>query len=200
LLVPQRLDLAAMKLHHFVTANSCAGKLVYRMLFTDGEEREVPLPQPSLFSIHRRPWSRSKEELEEQLGLLGFHVQHGDVDRRKRRRRPITLPCTTPGRPRAHIRTKVLLRHILETSLHGRAGTDLHLGQKPKLRGGTPTIHSSIYNILSILCISMFRFLFFVVLVLISTFQNTKRPKIFPLFLFVCLFSFLALVCFTSYF
>jgi hypothetical protein len=25
LLVPQRLDLAAMKLHHFVTANSCAG-------------------------------------------------------------------------------------------------------------------------------------------------------------------------------
>jgi hypothetical protein len=44
LFVPQRLDLAAMKLHHFVTANSCAGKLVYRMLFTDGEEREVPLP------------------------------------------------------------------------------------------------------------------------------------------------------------
>jgi hypothetical protein len=44
LLAPQRLDLAAMKLHHFVTANSCAGKLVYRMLFTDGEEREVPLP------------------------------------------------------------------------------------------------------------------------------------------------------------
>jgi hypothetical protein len=69
-----------MKLHHFVTANSCAEKLVYRMLFTDGEEREVPLPQPSLFSIHRRPWSRSKEELDEQLGLLGFHVQHGAVD------------------------------------------------------------------------------------------------------------------------
>jgi hypothetical protein len=44
LLTPQRLDLAAMKLHHFVTANSCAEKLVYRMLFIDGEEREVPLP------------------------------------------------------------------------------------------------------------------------------------------------------------
>jgi hypothetical protein len=65
LLVPQRLDLASMKLHHFVTANSCAGKLVYRMLFTDGDEREVPLPQPSLFSICRRPWSRLKEELDE---------------------------------------------------------------------------------------------------------------------------------------
>jgi hypothetical protein len=42
-----------------------------------------------------------------------------------------------------------------------------------------------------------FAFFFFVVLVFISTFQNTKRPKIFPLFLFVCLFSFLVLVCFT---
>jgi hypothetical protein len=65
LLVPQRLDLAAMKFHHFVTANSCVGKLLYRMLFTDGEEREVPLPQPSLFSVCRGPWSRSKEELDE---------------------------------------------------------------------------------------------------------------------------------------
>jgi hypothetical protein len=74
LLVPQRLDLAAMKIHHFVTANSCVGKLVYRMLFTDGDEREVPLPQPSLFSICKRPWSHSKEELDEQLRLLGFHI------------------------------------------------------------------------------------------------------------------------------
>jgi hypothetical protein len=44
LLVPQRLDLVAMKIHHFVTANSYAGKLVYRMLFIDGDERKVPLP------------------------------------------------------------------------------------------------------------------------------------------------------------
>jgi hypothetical protein len=69
-----------MKIHHFVTANSCAGKLVYRMLFTDGEEREVPLPQPSLFSVCRGPWSHSKEELEEQLRLLGFHIQQGAED------------------------------------------------------------------------------------------------------------------------
>jgi hypothetical protein len=80
LLVPQRLDLAAMKLHHFVTANSCAGKLVYRMLFTNGDEREVPLPQPSLFSICKRPWSHSKEELDEQLRLLGFHTQQGSAN------------------------------------------------------------------------------------------------------------------------
>jgi hypothetical protein len=50
------------------------------MLFTDGEEREVPLPQPSLFSIHTRPWSRLKEELDEQLRLFGFNVQHGIVN------------------------------------------------------------------------------------------------------------------------
>jgi hypothetical protein len=80
LLALQRLYLAAMKLHHFVTANSCAGKLVYRMLFTAGEEREIPLPQSSLFTIHRRPWSRSKEELDKQLRLPSFHVQHGAVD------------------------------------------------------------------------------------------------------------------------
>jgi hypothetical protein len=80
LLTPQRLDLAAMKLHHFVTANSYAGKLVYRMLFTDGEERELPLPQPSLFSIDNMPWSRTKEELDEQLRVLGFNIQHGVVD------------------------------------------------------------------------------------------------------------------------
>jgi hypothetical protein len=80
LLTPQRLDLATMKLHHFVTANSRAGKLVYMMLFTDGEEREVPLPQPSLFSIDNRPWSRMKEELDERLRVLGFNVQHGIVD------------------------------------------------------------------------------------------------------------------------
>jgi hypothetical protein len=33
-----------------------------------------------LFSIHSRPWSHSKEELDEQLRLLGFNVQHGIVD------------------------------------------------------------------------------------------------------------------------
>jgi hypothetical protein len=50
------------------------------MLFTDGEEREIPLPQSSLFTIHMQPWSRTKEELDKQLRLLGFHVQHGMVD------------------------------------------------------------------------------------------------------------------------
>jgi hypothetical protein len=69
-----------MKLHHFVTASSSAGKLVYKILFTDGDEREVPLAQPSLFSICRRPWSHLKEELDEQLRLLGFHTQHGAVN------------------------------------------------------------------------------------------------------------------------
>jgi hypothetical protein len=96
----------------------------------------------------------------------------------------------------------VLLRHILETPLHGHVGIDLHLGQKPKL-GGRYADDSLIYisYFVGTLYIHVsLSFLFFVVLVLISAFQNTKRPKIFPLFLFVCLFSSLVLVCFVSYF
>ena len=58
--------------------------------------------------------------------------------RRKRRSRLITSPHTTLGRPRAHIRTMVLLRRITEEPPHGRVGRvgiDFHLGQKPKLGG-----------------------------------------------------------------
>jgi hypothetical protein len=32
-----------------------------------------------LFSIHVRPWSCTKEELDDQLRLLGFNIQHGAV-------------------------------------------------------------------------------------------------------------------------
>src|SRR3954462_7356195 len=69
-----------MEGHQFVTANSFIGGLVYIMVFADGEEREVPLPQPSLFSIRRKPWSHSKEELDEQLPLLGFYGQHQEKE------------------------------------------------------------------------------------------------------------------------
>src|SRR4051812_3188955 len=69
-----------MKFHQFVTAGLYEKNLVYRMLFADGEEREVPLPQPSLFSIRRKPWPRSKEELDEQLRLLGFYGQHQEKE------------------------------------------------------------------------------------------------------------------------
>ena len=74
----------------------------------------------------------------------------------------MTMSCITPGRPRAHIKTKVLLRHIMGAPLLGPPGIDLHLGQKPKLGGGIPTSHSSIHHILLELCISMIRFLFII--------------------------------------
>jgi hypothetical protein len=119
--------------------------------------------------------------------------------RARRRRRPLIItPCTIPGRPRAHIRTKVLLRHILEMPLLGRVGIDLHLGQKPKLGGMYDDNSLIIHQILSGLCISMFRFLSFSLLFLFCFyFPKHKRPKILQLFLFVCFFSFLVLVCFT---
>ncbi|KAK1664212.1 hypothetical protein QYE76_052371 [Lolium multiflorum] len=79
-LIPIKLDIAAMKGHQFVTTNSNLENIVYRMLFIDGDEREIPLPQADLFSVRRRPWSRSKEEVDEQLRILSFHQQHDSED------------------------------------------------------------------------------------------------------------------------
>ncbi|KAK1686238.1 hypothetical protein QYE76_047086 [Lolium multiflorum] len=79
-IAPMRLDIAAMKSHQFVTADSRLDNIVYRVLFADGEEREVPLPQPDLFSINRKPWSRSKEEVDEKLKIHNFHQQHDSED------------------------------------------------------------------------------------------------------------------------
>ncbi|KAK1668024.1 hypothetical protein QYE76_056183 [Lolium multiflorum] len=79
-IAPMRLDIAAMKSHQFVTTDSSLDKIVYRILFADGEEREILLPQPDLFSIDRKPWSRTKEEVDEQLKIQGFHQQHDSED------------------------------------------------------------------------------------------------------------------------
>ncbi|KAK1696767.1 hypothetical protein QYE76_013464 [Lolium multiflorum] len=77
---PVKLDIAAMKSHQFFTVDSSMDNIVYRMLFADGDEREVLLPQTDLFSIDRKPWSRSKEEVDEQLKIRGFHQQHDSED------------------------------------------------------------------------------------------------------------------------
>ncbi|KAK1680808.1 hypothetical protein QYE76_041656 [Lolium multiflorum] len=79
-ITPMRLDIAAMKSHQFVIADSSLDNIVYKILFADGEEREILLPQPDLFSIDRKPWSRSKEEVDEQLKIQGFHQQHDSED------------------------------------------------------------------------------------------------------------------------
>jgi hypothetical protein len=195
LLAPQRLDLA-IKVHHFVTANSCAGSLVYRMLFTDGDEREVPLPQAvcsvfvgGLGRARRRSWMSS----------LGCLVSIGSrAPRAKRGRHPlITMPCITSGHPRSHIKTKALLRHILEVPLLGRVGIDLHLGRKPKL-GGRYTNISLIYTSYSVgtLYIDVSHsFFFFVVLVLFLLSKTQKDQKYFCCFsLFASLISSLGLL------
>jgi hypothetical protein len=117
----------------------------------------------------RESWMRS-------LGCLAS-TQHGIVNQEEEEAPADHYTLYHAGAPSSSYQDNVLLRHILETPLHGRAGIDLHLGQKPKLGGGTLMIHSSTYHILSVLCISMFRFLFFVVLILISAFQNVKKTK-----------------------
>src|SRR3954452_8564724 len=53
--------------------------------------------------------------------------------------------------------TMLGMTHLLGAGI--QHGNNLHLGQKPKLGGGTPTSRSSMHHILSELCISIFRFL-----------------------------------------
>ncbi|KAK1614272.1 hypothetical protein QYE76_019789 [Lolium multiflorum] len=79
-LTPRRLDIAAMKSHHFVTTDSTVDNMVYRMLFADGDEKEIPLPQPGLFNIDRQSWSRTNEEVEEHMKIQDFHQQHDSED------------------------------------------------------------------------------------------------------------------------
>ncbi|KAK1610648.1 hypothetical protein QYE76_034321 [Lolium multiflorum] len=68
-LTPRKLDIAAMKSHHFVTTDSTIDNMVYRMLFADGNEKEIPLPQPGLFNIDRQSWSLTKEAVEEHMKI-----------------------------------------------------------------------------------------------------------------------------------
>ncbi|KAK1606779.1 hypothetical protein QYE76_030452 [Lolium multiflorum] len=130
---PVRLDIAAMKSHQFVTADSSMDNIVYRMLFADGDEREVLLPQTDLFSVGRKPWSRSKEEVDEQLKIQGFHQQHDSEDAEPSYDYTVTYPVASSST----YRNRVVLRHTTETPLHGDRGNELHLGQKPKLGGGS---------------------------------------------------------------
>ncbi|KAK1646172.1 hypothetical protein QYE76_063977 [Lolium multiflorum] len=75
-LTPRKLDIAAMKSHHFVTNNSTIDNIVYKMLFADGNEKEIPLPQQGLFNIDRQSWSLTKEVVEEHMKIQEFHQQH----------------------------------------------------------------------------------------------------------------------------
>ena len=84
----------------------------------------------------------------------------------------------------------VLLRRTTEAPRPGPLGIDLHLGQKPKL-GGRYTDVSLIDISFSVGTLYIHISLPFVfVVVLFSTFQNTKRPKKILFFLFICFFSF----------
>jgi hypothetical protein len=103
--------------------------------------------------------------------------------RARRERRPlISMPCIIPGRPRVHIRTKVLLRHILDVLLLGRVGIDIHLGQKPKLWGrytDISLIYTS-YYVRTLYIHVLLSFFFFVVLVLFyfPKHKNTKNISV----------------------
>ncbi|KAK1653681.1 hypothetical protein QYE76_071486 [Lolium multiflorum] len=71
-----------MELEEFCRALDIApvDNMVYRMLFADGDEKEIPLPQPGLFNIDRQSWSLTKEEVEEHMKIQDFHQQHDSED------------------------------------------------------------------------------------------------------------------------
>ncbi|KAK1615800.1 hypothetical protein QYE76_021317 [Lolium multiflorum] len=140
-LTPRRLDIAAMKSHHFVTTDSTIDNMVYRMLFADGNEKEIPLPQPGLFNIDRQSWSLTKEAVEEHMKIQEFHQQHDSENASP----PTTTPSHTPTFPPAHTWNRVVLRRTTETPLHGDRGNELHLGQKPKLGGRYTGITHSLH-------------------------------------------------------
>ncbi|KAK1626873.1 hypothetical protein QYE76_001188 [Lolium multiflorum] len=91
-LAPRKLDIAAMKSHHFVTTDSTLDNMVYRMLFSDGDEKEIPFPQPGLFSIDRQSWSCTKEEVDEHLKIKDFHQQHDSEDAEASYDHTVTYP------------------------------------------------------------------------------------------------------------
>lgn len=91
-LAPRRLDIAAMKSHNFVTTDSTLDNMVYRMLFADGDEKEIPLPQPGLFSIDRQSWSCTKEEVDEHMKIQDFHQQHDSEDAEASHDYTVTYP------------------------------------------------------------------------------------------------------------
>jgi hypothetical protein len=191
LLIPERLDLAAMKLHDFVTTNSNNGHLMYRVVFANEPELEVRLPQPSLFSVFRGPLSYSREDLDTtSVHRISIYSTTLSTDRRPSWRPLRTTPCTTVVHPRAFTRTRNPHCHTLRGRLAGSHGDDVsHLGQKPKLGGRYAdsslillySYHVGTLYIHVLVCFfSLFRFCF-----LLSFYfsQNIKRPKIFPLFL-----------------
>jgi hypothetical protein len=167
-------------------------------------DRSVCLPAPLLFNLDRRNgWSLMEDELDAYVEEHPPPVH--DEEGAEESGQPPTLRIS-------HMSSLIMImRHQLhlhenwgtitpmmthQPGATTRDGIDLHLGKNLSLGEGTPMIHSSTYHILSVTCISMFRFLY----CSCFFFPKHKRPKIFLLFLFVCLFSLLVLVCFTCYF
>ncbi|KAK1668585.1 hypothetical protein QYE76_056744 [Lolium multiflorum] len=138
---PVKLDIAAMKSHQFVTIDSSMDNIVYRMLFADGDEREVLLPQTDLFSIDRKPWSRSKEEVDEQLKIQGFHQQHDSEDAEPSYDYTVTYPVASSS---TYLEPGCSSSYYGDTTSWG-PWNELHLGQKPKLGGRYTGITHSLH-------------------------------------------------------
>ncbi|KAK1616711.1 hypothetical protein QYE76_022228 [Lolium multiflorum] len=119
-----------------------ASRILARLeLPLDPRRVEVLLPQTDLFNIDRKPWSRSKEEVDEQLKIQGFHQQHDSEDAEPSYDYTVTYPVASSST----YWNRVVLRRTTEILPHGLDGIELHLGQKPKLGGRYTGITHSLH-------------------------------------------------------
>ncbi|KAK1619714.1 hypothetical protein QYE76_025231 [Lolium multiflorum] len=134
-LTPRKLDIAAMKSHHFVTTDSTIDNMVYRMLFADGNEKEIPLPQPGLFNIDRQSWSLTKEAVEEHMKIQEFHQQHDSENAEPSYDYTVTYPDVSsstymePGRSSSYYE---------DTTSWGLMRVDVHVRWEPQEEGEEP--------------------------------------------------------------
>jgi hypothetical protein len=131
----------------------------------------------------RRSWTRG-------LGCSASTYSMASWTRRKRGSRPITTPYTTLGRPRAHIRTMVLLCRttvVPPRGRVGRAGIDLHLGQNPKLggRSADDSLFYISYFVSPMYIHVSFSLLFLFLFLLSKTQKDQKYFRCFSLFTFL---------------
>jgi hypothetical protein len=202
----EKLDIVSMIKHDFVSNWSNLNNLSYEITFfkkkwrVTKSERLVGLPAPALFNLDsRESWSVTEDELDAYIERSGHHAGDGMEEAEE----PLDLSSDAASSSHQHF------GHVEPSSSSSAQGSyydhamydpwawnpdprwvDLHLGQKPKL-GGRYTDISLIYISYLVgtlyIHVSIF-FLSFCCLLFISVFQNTKRPKIFLLFLSIYLF------------
>jgi hypothetical protein len=189
--------------HKFVSSQAWLGNLSYEITFLKKSawrvvktDRSVHLSAPLLFNLDgRNGWSLTEDELD---AYMDEHPQHVHEDGEGTEDNSVQPSSNWEFHTSSLILIMDLLLHlhesqitIMPTMTHRLGaitgvGIDLHLGQKPKLGGGTPMIHSYISYFVGTLYIhvplSFFSLLFLFLFLLSKTQKDQKYFRCFSLF------------------